>query len=230
MYHLKARCGSSSCPVCHNSDHELKLQMYCWKTLLKYRKTLTGLSFDVGAHVGSWHVFLQNSYHATYIDDPVVVSVEPNPRNVAALQTNIKDRGKSIVVEVAAWSGNEVLTMLEKGPGSRIDKKGSLQVQGKALDDLFHISYSDPDLVKIDVEGAELHVIRGMKRILKQCAVGGGILVVEVSAEHLKRYEHTPQQLLQEVEDLGFRLLKPTKWNVRTQMVNAVFAGDSCTS
>lgn len=64
------------------------------------------------------------------------------------------------------------------------------------------------DLVKIDVEGNELAVLRGMSRLLEQPQIQ---LLVEVCADHLEAFGGRPSEVIAFLGERGFHPFKPTR-------------------
>jgi hypothetical protein len=73
-----------------------------------------------------------------------------------------------------------------------------------AIDD-YTESHSDPSIVKLDVEGAELSVLRGMKVTIKRCTP---ILFIEVHPGLLRQFGHQQSQVLDLLKSHGYRLTK----------------------
>ena len=146
--------------------------------------------YDVGANVG----FL--SIIAAHLVGPTgtVYAFEPVPENAAAIRHNSSANGfQNIqVIEVAvthhsgtgelalaAYSGGAVLAEVAKPP----DWSGMLQVRLGSIDDLVELEgLKAPSFVKIDVEGAELGVLEGMRRT---CARYRPIILYEVDDAEL---------------------------------------------
>ena len=59
------------------------------------------------------------------------------------------------------------------------------------------------DLIKIDVEGYELHVLRGARRVLSERRP---IVVCELVESHLQRFGASRQEVVSYMESLGYRL------------------------
>jgi hypothetical protein len=84
-------------------------------------------------------------------------------------------------VEVAAWDVPARLNLFDgnhqvTGGSTRVlepDEPGEGSVEALPLDDVLldeeHPELNRVDLVKLDVEGADLHALWGMRRILEQC-------------------------------------------------------------
>lgn len=146
-----------------------------------YGKLLSGsvvpLIFDIGANVGSkTKVFLQ---HATR-----VVSVEANPETFLLLQDRFRGRNEVVLVEAACGaragtaqmyafkdggacdtlSAKWVGELTGEGAGDCKVKKqinSSFEVPVTTLD-LLIATHGKPDYVKIDVEGYEFEVLKGL--------------------------------------------------------------------
>src|SRR6266704_1345958 len=123
-----------------------------------------GVFADVGAHVG--HYALRAAAKAAE-----VIAVEANPDTAARLEHNLGLNGITNVTvhPVAAWDERVRMNLLSPHACAR---DGSTQVlaagsddegfvDGLPLDDLLG-GLDRLDLVKLDVEGADLHALRGM--------------------------------------------------------------------
>jgi FkbM family methyltransferase len=139
-------------------------------------KLVTGLCLpnkvfvDVGAHIGSTIAAVLR------LDASIaVIAVEAMPDKVAALRSHFP----SIVVHQCA-AGERAATAsfyvdLRRSGYSSLSSKNApatdsvkaIDVQVSTLDEL--ISAANVDVIKIDVEGAELGVIRGAKRLIERC-------------------------------------------------------------
>jgi FkbM family methyltransferase len=127
--------------------------------------------WDVGANIGYLALV------AARIVGPTgrVVAIEPDPQCAAAIRTNARLNGLAQieVVEAAAArsSATAELVVVRDRLWSRLASVGDhheseqrVEVRTVALDD---VAGPPPTLVKIDVEGAELEVLAGMSRLLR---------------------------------------------------------------
>ena len=128
--------------------------------------------WDVGANIGYLALV------AARIVGPGgrVVAIEPDPQCAAAIRTNAALNGLDAieVVEAAASDrgGSADLVVVRDRLWTRLASVGDhhlgerrVAVRTVALDDL---PGPPPTLVKIDVEGAELEVLAGMSRLLRE--------------------------------------------------------------
>lgn len=125
--------------------------------------------FDIGAHVGYYTVL------SSVLTGPRgrVFAFEPNPANHAFLQRHVGlNRLTNVAIENAAVSDRKGTASFAFGTGSgtgRLDSGGTLQVRTLRLDDFCAEHDVRPGVMKIDVEGAELDVLRGVEGTLRAC-------------------------------------------------------------
>jgi len=131
-----------------------------------------GVFLDVGAHVGHWSLRLASKASK-------VIAVEANPVTASTLRRNIalNDVPNVKVVEMAAWDESTMLTLDDPynqiaGGSTRTVPGEDGTVEAGRLDENVAIrvcleqDWGRLDLVKIDVEGADIHVLDGMARLV----------------------------------------------------------------
>lgn len=127
--------------------------------------------YDIGANIGLYTCIVGDS-----ITDGEVCSFEPSPANVEALQRNIDRNGvPATVYEYALSNENaeiELTFSAEVGDSGTVKGRGGLEqtvtVASRTVDSL--VDDGDipvPNVVKIDVEGAEYDVLDGMHSTLE---------------------------------------------------------------
>lgn len=116
---------------------------------------------DVGAHVG-YYTLLSSVLVGR---SGQVLAFEPNPRNFAYLERHIAlNRLPNASALPAAVADQEGVARFEFGKGSgtgHLATDGSLQVRTVRLDAICADRGLAPNVVKVDVEGAELSVLEG---------------------------------------------------------------------
>ena len=151
--------------------HELMVQEAMRRTL-----AAGSIFYDVGANIG----FI--SLVGARLVGPTgrVISIEPEPDNVAAIRAhaalNEIDTITVIAAAAAAETGPADVIGVRDTLWTRLAEVGEhplererLTVPGVRLDDLVYEQGLDPpDVVKIDVEGGELQVLAGMTRLLRE--------------------------------------------------------------
>lgn len=135
-----------------------------------------GTFLDIGASDGKYAIQLAHLFTIT-------VAFEPHPFTFQKLRLNAlqSEIDPLLVIEAAAWESDESVRFLSDGAASRVDPDGDFRVRGIRADAYQGIA-GGVRLVKIDVEGAEGKVLRGMRNIL---AVDKPLVVIEM---HDNRY------------------------------------------
>lgn len=153
------------------SDHEATLQ-----PVLEAMIPEGGVFLDVGAHVGRWTIRMSTRADHVY-------AVEPNPVTLKSLRQHLamNDVDNVTVIEVAAWDEAAVLELHDDNhryaggstrtlPLDAIDLSEPMrvgQVAGVRLDDVVALQdLPRLDCIKLDVEGADLHALRGMRGLI----------------------------------------------------------------
>lgn len=123
--------------------------------------------YDVGAHVG-YYTLLASVLAGV---KGSVYAFEPLPANVRMLERHIKiNRLVNVhVIEAAVsdHSGEACFSVATTTVAGRLTDDGNLRVRVVSLDDLVESGKAPmPDLIKVDVEGAELALFKGSSGIL----------------------------------------------------------------
>jgi FkbM family methyltransferase len=123
--------------------------------------------YDVGAHFG-YYTLLSSKLVG---DGGRVIAFEPSPANLARLYRHIylNDRKNVQVLELAV-SDHEGIAHFETRTGSGVGHladDGPLEVKLTRLDSL--TQFPLPQVMKIDVEGAEVGVLNGAKTLFARC-------------------------------------------------------------
>jgi FkbM family methyltransferase len=182
--------------------------------------------YDIGANLGFFSILLG------HLVGPkgVVYAFEPVPANAAAIERNarLNDLGNVRVMRVAlARSDGAAELLLAQHVGGAVladagappDPAGRLTVATAAVDSLLaRGELAPPRLVKIDVEGAEMDVLAGMERTLREYAP---TLVLELDDATLTECERKVNTCRDFLESLGYRTeplpnsYRDGKWYVR---------------
>ena len=149
----------------------------CWLgsyELAKQRKVIqlvrAGMvCWDVGAHVGFYTLLFAE------LVGPLgkVFAFEPLPRNVDLLRRHVEMNGyRNVRILPCALGGFDGEASFDPGPNpsmGSIAASGSLRVPCARADTLLATGEVEaPDVIKIDVEGAEAAVLRGARRIMER--------------------------------------------------------------
>jgi FkbM family methyltransferase len=168
-----------------------------------------GVFLDVGAHIGRWSLRLAGKASWVY-------AVEPNPETGKSLVKHlVLNEIKNVSrIPVAAWDVHAQLRLddannrlaggstrtLEVAEAEATDPVSSeAWVPARPLDDVLELQAADRiDLIKMDVEGADLHALRGMAGLI---AKHRPAMVVEC---HDQYGYYTRAELEAVLTDLGY--------------------------
>ncbi len=152
-----------------SGNHGYWLGSYEMGKCILFAKTVPpgGVVFDLGANVG--YYTLLSSVRAG--PQGRVFAFEPLPRNLQFLKRHLTlNRIENVTVIEAAVAERSGTVRFEEDSSTskgRIGAEGALEVQSIALDDwIDREKLPAPDLIKIDIEGAELQALMGAARIL----------------------------------------------------------------
>ncbi len=158
--------------------HEINLrgryeadQLECAIGFLRGSSLLAGDVVDVGANIGNHALFFAEHYDR-------VIAIEPNPRVFELLAFNAKLRGNIRPLNIGASDVNDELLLAFEtdnwGGGRLASSRGELNrannvpVKVRRLDDLSELDSRPVGLLKIDVEGHELRVLKGAAAMIKR--------------------------------------------------------------
>lgn len=163
-----------------------------------------GIFLDIGANSGIYSISLASHFKR-------VIAIEPDKMNVQVLRENMRlNHIENIEVHrVAAWSKCQMISYHQviegdtssaavawDGPHPYMQAIKTTEVEAVTVDSLD----MDPAVIKMDVEGAELHVLLGAIQTIQRCHP---VMLIEL--HDVKHMEFT--KLLMEL--LGYELLNP---------------------
>lgn len=167
-----------------------------------------GMTFiDIGANLG-WYTLIASKIVGK---DGRVFAFEPEPENFRLLAKNIAANGcqnvKIAKTAVSDKTGQVQLFLCEENRGDhRIYHSGNarrnIPAAAASLDDFFEGSFKI-DAIKIDVQGAEGLVFKGMDKIIK--ANNPLFIMMEFCPKFLRMCGSDPNDFLSTVENYGFR-------------------------
>ena len=156
-----------------------------WETWLWDCVPLSGrVAIDVGANIGQWTNKLASRFHE-------VIAIEPHPASVKLLRAKASFNVR--VVEGAAWNCSEwkMLILYPDLRICRITDHDLLYSMGKGANGLevpcFPIDalrQTQVDLIKLDVEGAEVEALEGAIRTIK---ASSPILLIELHSARARQ-------------------------------------------
>lgn len=157
---------------------------------------------DVGANIGYYTLLMAQRAGA----QGRVYAFEPVPSIYMLLEKNIRANGygnvRAFPTALSSGEGSVdlYLNSYNGGDNRMYPSEGMqrIQVQTQALDALME---EKVDVVKMDVQGAELQVLKGMRRVLSE---SHPVIVLEYSPMSIARMGEDPRELLQILAEEGY--------------------------
>lgn len=191
------------------SQHEASLVEGYEMSLIKKLDELVlkdSVVYDIGANIGAYAMPLARCV------GPMgrVYCFEPNPLCVAYLQANLERNGCSQcrILPLALTSGIQEVEFIVNFANSLLGISHSseffnskigqrIRVEGARLDQIqTRFKLPDPDVIKIDVEGAELDILPGILPVLERARP---LILIEI------HHPKIAEELLPILEGLGYR-------------------------
>ncbi|WP_228851060.1 FkbM family methyltransferase [Aegicerativicinus sediminis] len=171
----------------------------------KYSKK-DSIVIDVGAHLGYFSCIASK-----LAPKGKVYAFEVDPLAYRLTQNNVA-LNKLYNVEVyntAISNTNEgvsINALITPNPGiviNKITQEKVVKIPSTTLDQFCTENHISPELIKIDVEGAEFLVLEGMKNLLSREKM---VIILEIHPSHLKRHFNTdPSKVIDRLNEAGFK-------------------------
>jgi FkbM family methyltransferase len=159
---------------------------WCDKNNKKFNTVL-----DIGAWCGTWSKMMENYSNK-------IIAFEPDETHFACLEKNCTVNCEAIRQAVGNESKFISLTEDNFTQAKRVSGEGEIKMV--TIDSL---DYKDIDLIKIDVEGFEMEVLKGAKKVLEtQCK----FIMIELNS-NTGKYGSSNQECMDFLRGLGFKLL-----------------------
>ncbi len=164
-------------------------------------------AIDLGANIGYFTLLLAQLVG----EDGQVVAFEPDPQNCQLLEKNVRANGYTNVTvrrqAVADYSGRAPLFLSDVNPGDHrlTDADGRrdiVDVDVVMLDSALAQLRGRIHWIKMDIQGAELAALRGMRSLLESCPEL--TIVTEYCPQALARFGEDPADMLSLLVRSGF--------------------------
>jgi len=170
-------------------------QNKCLKEFLKWcqsRDKKFNTVLDIGAWCGTW-----SAEFAPYCKK--IYAIEPDRTHVECLLKNLSSFDNIELLDYAVGDTETGVSLTDDDftQARRIYSVGNILM--KTVDSF---KFEDVDLIKIDVEGFEMNVLRGAKDTLKDC----NFLMIELN-NNSKKYNSSNAEIEKYLQDLGFTTL-----------------------
>ena len=163
---------------------------------------------DVGANVGTYTLIAASQVGS----GGTVWGFEPTPRTFEICKLNLElnglqERAHMIRAAVSDRAGRAKLRLFELAGHNTLfgahDDPSAIEVETVTLDEAMAPG-ARVDVVKIDAEGAEPLILRGMRRVIED---NPSIrLFIEFAPQHLERAGVEPGEFIEEIERMGFAI------------------------
>jgi FkbM family methyltransferase len=162
---------------------------------------------DAGARIGTFAAKISNSLG----DEGRIIAIEPEPRNFACLQKNIKaNRLNNVIgVQKMLWSRTEKLDLyLSKSTAAHSaycdsfygSTGESIRVDAETLDSILErLGLGTANFIKMDIEGSEIEALKGMKKTLESN------VKMAIAAYHPVEGRLAHTVVAPQLEQLGFK-------------------------
>lgn len=195
-----------------------------FETLIFKQEVSEGMNvIDIGAHWG---------YYTTLAAELVgengkVFAFEPNPHNYSLLVKNIEaNEYNNVIATQKAISDKIEATKLFLAPGNSGDHRiydtnegrNFIEVETISLDEFFKDRNEKIDLIKIDTQGAEMAVIKGMNSIIKKNPKLK--IITEFWPISLRKFGCSPEEYLSKLIKYGFQLFYIDEYQKKIEPVD----------
>lgn len=194
-------------------------------------ETATGAIYDVGANCGWFAVRAARAGRTVRAFEPVPATAEYAERNLARIagadarvvRTAVADAPGRATIHLYSSSGNNSLHQRTLPAGHPLRRTGDIEVSVVRLDDLVGSEdFPPPTLIKIDVEGAELAVLRGARETLVRHRP---VVVMEWAESTSRDAGHSRAAIVAELRGVGYTALAITP---EGELVEPDPVGDEC--
>lgn len=146
-----------------------------------------------------------------------VSSIEASKETFLKLQENIKLNGLEDIIKaqnIAAWSENKVLTFNVAASGhsgmssvrSLNGKIKKIKVNAKKLEEVIDFKKHPVKVIKLDIEGAELEALKGMKKLILH---SNPSIFMELSPNYLKELGSSKEEIIEFLKKgLGYKIFQ----------------------
>ena len=173
------------------------------KNMVKSNHTV----LDIGAHIGYFTIIMAKQAKQVY-------AFEPEQRNFHTLQKNVNLNELSNVKlynrAVAEHNSKTKLHLCHTSSGmhrlypSMWCKEGTIEVETISINEII----KDADFIKMDIEGAELGALKGMKKLLEK---NGPSIIMEFHPPSIEEYGAKPRAIYDFMKSLGYDIKIPQR-------------------
>ncbi len=180
--------------------YDLKCTDPVWVEMRFIKDHLIGLGdviLECGGHHGCTTILLSNWVGA----GGKVVTFEPSPANCAIIEKNIQQNElRNVSLERKAVGAEQGIITINDASNSSVTLSGKgIEVELTSLDEYEHLN---PTFLKIDVEGFEMKVLEGAKKILSTHPK----MAIELHTDQLSHYGASVQDLFRLIDFENYKV------------------------
>jgi len=188
--------------------------------------------WDVGAHFGIYSVLASN-----IVDDDNIYTFEPNPDSREIISENFElnniggnlmeyalsnQSGEIELERIGTDSSGRAAINVNKSLEEYSEYRDSVSVQQIRGDELISQDVRPPDVMKLDVEGAEGFVLEGLQNMLENdiCrTIYFELHTPSESGQSIEDYGFSEKEIIGMMEKTGYRIevMSETKGNIRAK-------------
>ena len=147
---------------------------------------------DIGAWCGTW-----SAEFAPYCKK--IYAIEPDRTHVECLLKNLSSFDN---IELLDYAVGDIETRVSLTDDDFTQARRIYSIGNILMKTVDSFKFEDVDLIKIDVEGFEMNVLRGAKDTLKDC----NFLMIELN-NNSKKYDSSNNEIEKYLQELGFTTL-----------------------
>lgn len=164
--------------------------------------------YDIGANIGIYTMFV-----AAKIGGANVVAVEPHPTNINRLHSNaeLNSFNNITILDYAFFDTDKVSSIRQTNTDAGEGKHhihtgtGTIDVNVDRGDTVIRkFNIASPNVIKIDVEGTEYHVLEGMKESIEDSECR--LIYIELHPNKMIKYGNSSDDVINFLDELGYHI------------------------
>lgn len=186
----------------HYRQHEKEELKFINKNIKKGDNVI-----DLGANIGYYTILMSKLVG----DEGKVFSFEPDPNSAEILKMNIdlNDCKNVIIVQKAVHNETNKVKFYICDTDNRnnsmyMEYNDSIEVESIKLDDYFKDYTESITFIKMDIQGSEVNVLKGMQSLLQKNR--NLVLVTEIFPQALTKAGTTTDEYMKIIQDNGFKI------------------------
>jgi FkbM family methyltransferase len=161
-----------------------------------------GILVDIGSYQGAFAIFWKKFIN----NKSKIICFEPDKENIKIMKKNFNlNKIKGIkIIEKGIWNKKEVLKFSANGEAGHLNPKGNIAIKVTDLVSELRaqkIPQKSVAFIKMDIEGAEIEAIEGMKEFLSKESPQ-----LSIATYHYREGVQTFIQIEKMLKELGFKV------------------------